>query len=45
MTPDEKRFLEMVHDQELRQALLERLHRIGLLSEFLEVESETTPAI
>ena len=42
MTNDEKRFLDMVHDPELKPILLERLHRIGLLSEFLAVENGTT---
>lgn len=43
MTNNEKRFLEMVHDPELRPILLERLRRIGLLSVFQEIENETTP--
>lgn len=43
MTPDEKRFLEMVHDPELRPILLDRLNRLGLLDEFQTVEDETTP--
>ena len=45
MTENEKLFLRMVHDPKLRQVLLERLHHIGLLSEFLEVENETMPTI
>lgn len=42
MSDDEKRFLEMVHDPVLRQALLVRLETLGLLSAFLLAENETT---
>ena len=45
MTSEEERFLEMVHDPELRPNLLERLRRIGLISEFLAAENETTQAV
>ena len=44
MSESEQRFLDMVHDPDLRQALLERLAQLGLLAAFLEIESETIPA-
>lgn len=41
MTEDERRFLDMVHDPEIRQDLLARLEQLGLLAAFLSAESET----
>ena len=35
-------FLEMLHDPKLKQDLLARLERIGLLAAFLEAANETT---
>ena len=42
MSENEKKFLTMIHDPELREALLVRLEKLGLLSAFLAIESETT---
>ena len=42
MSQDEKRFLQMIHDPALREALLVRLEKLGLLSAFLEAENGTT---
>ena len=42
MTESELRFLEMANDPDARQALLERLEQLGLLSSFLLAEAETT---
>ena len=37
----EQQFLDMVHDPTLREVLLERLARLGLLSAFLQAENGT----
>lgn len=42
MTEEEKQFLEMVHNPEIREALLERLARLGLLAAFLAAENGTS---
>ena len=42
ISQEEKRFLQIVNDISLREFLLARLEKLGLLSAFLEVESETT---
>lgn len=42
LTDEEKLFLEIVHDAELRAHLLARLEAEGLLFAFLEAESETS---
>ena len=42
MNEHERMFLEMLHDPKLKQDLLERLEKIGLLSAFLQAENETT---
>ncbi len=42
MTENEKLFLDMVNDQDIRPSLLERLEKLGLLSAFLEAENGTT---
>lgn len=41
MNDDEKKFLAMVHDKNIRSILLDRLELLGLLSGFLEAESGT----
>lgn len=41
MTDEEKRFLEIVNDAELREYLLARLEQLGLLAAFLAAENET----
>lgn len=41
MNDNEMMFLQMVHDPELRQVLLERLEKLGLLTSFLEAENGT----
>lgn len=43
MNEREVQFLKMVHDEQFRPILLERLERLGLLSAFLLAENETTP--
>lgn len=40
---DDQLFLEIVHNAELRTALLGRLQELGLLDAFLRAESGTTP--
>ena len=42
ITEEEKMFLRMIYDPVLREDLQARLERLGLLSAFLEVESETS---
>ena len=42
MTEEEKEFLRIANDTELREDLLERLAQLGLLSAFLAAESGTT---
>lgn len=42
MSEQDRLFLKMIHDPELREGLLERLEKLGLLSAFLQVENETT---
>lgn len=42
LSPDEIRFLEMVHDPIIRPALLDLLQELGSLSSFLEAENGTT---
>lgn len=42
-TEDEMKFLELVHNETLRERLLERLKQLELLDAFLQAESETTP--
>ena len=37
----DKLFLKMIHDPALREDLLVRLEKLGLLSAFLEIENET----
>lgn len=41
MSENERKFLQIVHDADLRAHLLARLEDQGLLSAFLEAESET----
>lgn len=41
MTEDEIRFLQMIHDPEIREDLLARLEKQGLLSAFLAIENGT----
>lgn len=43
MSEEDIRFLNLIHEPELRANLLARLERLGLLSAFLEIESETIP--
>ena len=45
MSEYERMFLEMLHDPKLKQDLLARLERIGLLAAFLEAENETTKVV
>jgi len=42
LTDEERKFLQIVHDAELRAHLLAHLEAEGLLSAFLEAESETS---
>ena len=42
LTEQEKLFLRMVHDPDLRRVLLERLEKLGLLSAFLQAETGTS---
>ena len=42
MNEREEQFLKMANDPEIRQALLARLEKLGLLSAFLRAENETT---
>ena len=41
LTAEEKEFLRLVNDPDLREALLERLEKLGLLAAFLEAERGT----
>lgn len=41
LTMEEQRFLDMARSPELRQHLLARLEKLGLLSAFLKAESGT----
>lgn len=41
LTKQEKLFLRMVHDPDLRIVLLARLEQLGLLSAFLQAENGT----
>lgn len=40
----DRMFLEIVHNEKIRPDLLELLQDLGLLSSFLQAESETIPA-
>ena len=42
MSNEDKRFLQILHNPELRASLLERLEELELLSSFLAVEHEAT---
>lgn len=42
-TEDEMKFLELVHNEALRERLLARLTQLELLDAFLQAESGTTP--
>lgn len=42
LSKDEEEFLRLANDPQLRQDLLARLEKLGLLSAFLQAESETT---
>lgn len=44
LTPNEKQFLQIVHDHELRPALEACLADVGLLDKFLSVIGTSTPS-
>lgn len=41
LSDEDRNFLSIVHNQNIRKALLERLRDLGELPAFLEVENET----
>lgn len=43
LSQDDQQFLQILHNPNLREALLEHLREQGLIDAFLAAESETTP--
>ena len=45
LSEEDQRFLRLIHDPGLREALLEHLREIGEIDAFLQAENETNLAI
>lgn len=45
LSEEDLRFLQIIHDPDLREDLLERLREIGEIDAFLQAESETSQAV